>query len=294
MKPIILAAMDDSQFTEDILKCAQKIAPDVDWVLPSHPLAKKAKVAACWYPPASLLADFPNLECLHSVGAGDDNLGSLLTSGLKIYRIVDDEQKAGMLEYVLWGVLYYQRDMDKYNQDKKLKRWNPLPQRAAKDFKIGVLGLGEIGGYVASRLALMGYQVYGWSKSPKNIDGVMSYNEEDALPELLGELDILINLLPLNSATTGLLDKAFLSLLPPQAALINCGRGAHLIEDDLIDLLSNDSLRGAILDVFSAEPLPNESHLMSMDKVFITPHIASSASCEVIVKQVSKVALYDC
>lgn len=292
MKQIVLAAMNDLEFTEDILKCAEQETPEVKWVLPTHPLAQQAKVAACWYPPDSLLVDFPNLECLHSVGAGEDNLGSLLGSGLKICRIIDDEQKVGMFEYVLWGVLYYQRDMDKYHEDQKLNRWNPLPQRSAKNIHVGVLGLGEIGSYVASKLAAMGYQVHGWSRSLKNIDGVKSYHGEDALPELLGELDILVNLLPLNTATTGILNKGFLSLLPTTAALINCGRGDHLIEEDLEELLSKDLLRGVILDVFSIEPIPEQSNLRIMDKVLITPHIASSASYESIVKQVSSTAFY--
>ena len=291
MKPVVLVIINDIDLTEALLTCAEKEVPEVEWVLPTHPLANQAKVAACWYPPSSLLSDFPNLKCLHSVGAGDDNIGSLLKSDLNISRIVDHEQKVGMFEYALWGVLYYQRDMDKYHQDKMLARWQPLPQRPAKHIKIGVLGLGEIGSYVASKLADMGYQVHGWSRTVKEINGVISHHGKEALPELLQDLDILINLLPLNTETVGILNKDLLSLLPTKAALIHCGRGDHLIEEDLEELLTNNLLRGAILDVFSTEPLSNESNLFSMDKVFITPHIASTASNESIVKQISNAAL---
>ena len=291
MKPVVLAIINDIDLTEALLTCAEKEVPEVEWVLPTHPLANQAKVAACWYPPSSLLSDFPNLECLHSVGAGDDNIGSLLKSDLNISRIVDHEQKVGMFEYVLWSVLYYQRDMDKYHQDKMLARWQPLPQRAAKHIKIGVLGLGEIGRYVALKLAAMGYQVYGWSRTLKEINGVISHYGKEALPELLNDLDILINLLPLNSETVGILNKELLSLLPTKAALIHCGRGGHLIEEDLEEVLTNNVLRGAILDVFSTEPLSKKSNLFSMDNVFITPHIASTASNESVVKQISNAAL---
>jgi len=291
MKPIILIAMNDAELTEDLLACSAQIVPEVEWVLPTNPLAKQAKVAACWYPSESLLDHFPQLECLHSVGAGEDNLGNLLSSGLKIERIIDEEQKVGMFEYALWGVLYYQRDMDKYHQDQKVNRWKIRPQRAAKAIKLGILGLGEIGLHVAARLASMGYQVHGWSRSLKQIDGVTSYHGQDALPELLEDVDILINLLPLNTATVGILNHEFLSQLPSKAALINCGRGDHLIENDLEDLLSKNLLRGAILDVFKTEPLPIQSGLWVNDKVVITPHIASSASPEAIVKQISMVAL---
>ena len=291
MKPIILVAINDLELVENLLECARKVAPDVEWVFPTNPLAKKAKVAACWYPSTSLLTDFPQLECLHSVGAGEDNLGDLLSSGLKIERIIDEDQKVGMFEYALWGILYYQRDMDKYHQDKALNRWQARPQRAAKDIKIGILGLGEIGRFVATELASMGYQVSGWSRSEKHIEGVECVHGEDVLTGMLGELDILVNLLPLNDATVGILNNQLLSKLPTKAALINCGRGDHLIENDLESLLSKDLLRGAILDVFKTEPLPVEHSLWANQKVFITPHIASAATEQSIAKQVSSVAV---
>ncbi|RBW46907.1 glyoxylate/hydroxypyruvate reductase A [Psychromonas sp. B3M02] len=291
MKPIVLSMIDNEALTEELLLCAKEHHPEVEWVLPDNPLARQAKIAACWYPPSTILKDYPELTCLYSVGAGVDNLGDLLDSGVEISRIVDDGQKLGMFEYVLWGVLYYQRDMDKYHQDNQLKQWNPLPQRSMQNIKVGILGLGELGGYVGEKLAAMGYQVSGWSRTKKHIEGVISYSGQDALPELLEDLDILVNLLPLNPETKGMLNLALLSKLPSKAALIHCGRGDHLVEGDLEELLNSNRLRGAILDVFSTEPLPKESNLMAMDKVFVTPHIASSASNESIVSQVSQFSL---
>ncbi|MGJ8581454.1 MAG: NAD(P)-dependent oxidoreductase, partial [Psychromonas sp.] len=163
MKPIVLSMIDNEALTEELLLCAKEHHPEVEWVLPENPLARQAKIAACWYPPSTILKDYPELTCLYSVGAGVDNLGDLLDSGVEISRIVDDGQKLGMFEYVLWGVLYYQRDMDKYHQDNQLKQWNPLPQRSMQNMKVGILGLGELGGYVGEKLAAMGYQVSGWS-----------------------------------------------------------------------------------------------------------------------------------
>ncbi|XAW90547.1 NAD(P)-dependent oxidoreductase [Vibrio sp. CDRSL-10 TSBA] len=107
---------------------------------------------------------------------------------------------------------------------------------------------------------------------------------------MLGDLDILVNLLPLNEQTEGILNRALLSRLPKRAALIHCGRGAQLVEQDLIDLLDHEQLRGSILDVFAIEPLPESSNLWSMDKVLVTPHIASSASIPQIVRQISATA----
>ncbi|KUI97307.1 2-hydroxyacid dehydrogenase [Vibrio sp. MEBiC08052] len=290
MKPVVLVATNNPRFSKVLLECAAKSQNDVDWVLNDDPRAATAQVAACWYPSPTLTHDFPTLKCLHSLGAGADNLGPLLTSGLKIERMVDAEQKHGMFEYVLWGVLYYQRDMDRYQSFQRQNLWQELPQRAARQITIGVLGLGEIGAYVATHLAQMGYVVRGWSCSEKSLEGVTCFAGANALAQVLDGLDVLVNLLPLNAETEGLLNAQTLAKLPDNAALIHCGRGAHLVEEDLIAALDNKRLRGALLDVFATEPLPVDSKLWQMEQVVVTPHIASSASFEAMVRQISAVA----
>nr|VXZ81466.1 Glyoxylate/hydroxypyruvate reductase A [Klebsiella pneumoniae] len=79
--------------------------------------------------------------------------------------------------------------------------WKLYPQRAAADFHIGIMGLGEIGGYIADQLARLGYRVSGWSRSEKQLAGVTCYRGEEALDHFLGSLDGLINLLPLTAQT---------------------------------------------------------------------------------------------
>lgn len=288
--PVVLIATNDPHYGEKLRQCAVSTVSDVDWVLPGEKAALNASVAACWYPQSDLVTQYPALRCLHSVGAGSDNLGSLLSTDLEVRRIVDQEQKVGMFEYILWGIIYYQRDMDRYLTAQNSRQWQAFQQRRACDTRVGILGLGEIGGYVASRLAEMGYQVSGWSRTAKRLRGVQSYSGVNGVNTMLGELDILVNLLPLNEQTEGILNRALLSRLPKRAALIHCGRGSQLVEQDLIDLLDNEQLRGSILDVFTIEPLPESSKLWSMDKVLVTPHIASSASIPQIVRQISATA----
>lgn len=291
MKPVVLVAVENEAIARKLLKCANVNNTEVIWVLPDDPRATEASVAACWYPSPNLLLDFPNLRCLHSLGAGTDNLGSLLDGDVSICRIVDEEQKRGMLEYVLWGILTYQRDMDVYQRQQKQHLWMGRKQRQAKDTKIAILGMGEIGSYVASRLSDMGYDVRGWSRTEKSISGVTHYAGSNSLPDLLGDADVLVNLLPLNDQTQGLLNKDFLSQLPESAALIHCGRGGHLIENDLVTLLEEGRLRGALLDVFETEPLPENSVLWDVDNVIITPHAASTASFRTMASQISDKAI---
>ncbi|WP_456294650.1 NAD(P)-dependent oxidoreductase [Vibrio sp. AK197] len=185
MKPVVLISTHPPDYTRTLLEHAAASQSEVMWVAMDDPRAARAEVAACWYPHQSLLQDFPDLKCLHSLGAGVDNLGPLLDSGLEIERIIDPQQKRGMFEYVLWGVLYYQRDLDHYQQLQSQRVWQRAKQRAAKELTVGVLGLGEIGAYVATELAKFGYSVMGWSRSKKSLDGVLCFTGLDGLDHVL-------------------------------------------------------------------------------------------------------------
>jgi glyoxylate/hydroxypyruvate reductase A len=98
---------------------------------------------------------------------------------------------------------------------------------------------------------------------------------EAALPPLLAQADIVVNLLPLTPATAGLLDAARLSLLPPHASLVNLGRGAQVVEADLLAALDAGRLRHAVLDVFREEPLPADHPFWRHPRVTVLPHVAA-------------------
>lgn len=82
-------------------------------------------------------------------------------------------------------------------------------------------------------------------------------------------------LLPLTDATRGIVDKDLLADLPEGATLINCARGAHVVDADLLDALDSGHIRAATLDVFHTEPLPAEHPFWNHPKVQVTPHMAS-------------------
>ncbi len=152
--------------------------------------------------------------------------------------------------------------------------------------QIGIMGLGHMGGYVAKRFADMGYQVSGWSNSPKEIAQVKSYVGQEQLSEFLAHSQILINLLPLTEENTGILSAELFQQLPEHAALIQVGRGQHLIEQDLLNALDSGHLRGAIVDVFEQEPLAAEHPFWQHEKIVVTPHVASHAPMSVVVEQI--------
>jgi glyoxylate/hydroxypyruvate reductase A len=131
------------------------------------------------------------------------------------------------------GVLWFQRRFDRSLAHQRECVWKIYPQRAAADYHVGVMGPGEIGGYIASQLAGLGYRVSGWARSEKSLAGVRCYHGEAQASEFLGQLDALINVLPLTDQTRGILAHPLLQQLPDGASLINCGRGEHMVNQDV-------------------------------------------------------------
>ncbi|KAA8730984.1 glyoxylate/hydroxypyruvate reductase A [Acinetobacter qingfengensis] len=262
-------------------------APEDSFCLPDDIRATQATTAACWFPDIEKIKQLPNLQLIHSMAAGVEHLNlEKIDVNYQVCRIVDDKHKQGMLNYLQWGILYYQRDFDLYLSQHKQQLWQQWPQHNPQDISIGIMGLGELGAYVAEHLAQQDYQVVGWSKSPKNLNNITCYTDWNDFDAFLSKSQILINLLPLTPETKGILSEATFAKLPQGAALINSGRGDHLVVEDLQEYLNSGHLRGAILDVFPNEPLDQHSVLWSEPKVLITPHIASHTSLKIVVEQI--------
>lgn len=122
---------------------------------------------------------------------------------------------------------------------------------------------------------MIGFDVAGWSRRPKAIDGVVSFAGPDALHAFLERTDILVCLLPLTSATKGILNAELFERLPKGASIINAARGGHLVDDDLLEALASGRIDKATLDVFHTEPLPPEHPFWGHPDILITPHVAS-------------------
>ncbi|WP_221795984.1 2-hydroxyacid dehydrogenase [Oceanobacter mangrovi] len=282
----IVFATNDNALADRLISRMESWYPHVSVCKLDDPAAAEAEVAACWYPPEDLLQRCPNLKLLQAISAGVDHIGdALLASGVPICRVVDEGQKHGMLEYVLWGMLHYQRDFDLALANQANKVWKLHPQRRPGRMRVGVMGLGQLGGYIAEGLVSFGYSVSGWSRTDRHFDQVSCYAGEAEMTEFLANCDAIINLLPLTPATDGILNASLFERLPQGAVVMNCGRGEHLNEADLIAALASGHLRGAILDVFPKEPLAQDNPLWTTPGVVITPHMASSASGKAILGQ---------
>jgi glyoxylate/hydroxypyruvate reductase A len=120
----------------------------------------------------------------------------------------------------------------------------------------------------------------------EQIEGVASYAGIEGLQQFLARTDILICLLPLTDSTRGILSKPLFDKLPCGATVINVGRGAHLVREDLLQALDEGRLSYAILDVCEPEPLPQGHPFWTHPKVMLTPHIASMTQPETAVDAV--------
>ena len=225
------------------------------------------------------LSEFTNLKVLFSVAAGVDQLDiDRIPDHVDLVRMLEPGLTAGMVEYVTMAVLALHRGMPAYLDDQRRRLWQPGRSRPGSS-RVGVMGLGVLGCAVLSALAPFGFPLRGWSRSAREVAGVECFAGTEALPEFLGGCDILICLIPLTPETQGILNASLFAALPAGASVINVGRGGHLVGADLIAALDGH-LSAAVLDVFDAEPLPQEDPLWSHPRIWVTPHIASMSQPE--------------
>ncbi|UZE96893.1 2-hydroxyacid dehydrogenase [Alkalimarinus alittae] len=260
------------------VEALEELDPTLDiQVWPSERNKADVEFVLCWNHPEGVLANYPNLRCICSMGAGIDHLLNdvYLPKDLPILRIVDPLLAQSMFEYICAAVMCHYRGFDLYNAQQGESNWFPQPPKSISQTTIGMMGLGHIGEYTANRFSEFGFNVIGWSRTQKNIKGVRSYTGEVQLDEFLSHANILICLLPLTNETRDILNLKNFNKLPTGAYLVNVARGEHLVEEDLITALNEGQLRGACLDVFREEPLIKNHLFWQHDKIFVTPHCAS-------------------
>ena len=257
-------------------------APDLDFrVWPDAGDLDEVEYLIAWQAPADFIAQLPRLKVFFSSGAGVDHVDfSAIPPHVPIVRMVEPGIIDGMVEYVSLCVLALHRDFFDYLQAKAARSWAPLKVLPASARTIGVMGMGSLGSAVLQRLASYGFELRGWNRSRRELPGVESFAGAEQLQPFLAGCDVLICLLPLTPATRGILNRELFSRLPAGAALINVGRGSHLVDADLLEALDSGQLSRAILDVTEPEPLPVEHPFWAHPRVFLTPHVASMTQPE--------------
>ena len=227
-----------------------------------------------WQMPSGLPTRLPRCAWVCSVAAGVEKLlAPDLAPQVRISRIVDREQAAGIAQFVVAMALRHARGLERYEAQQRERDWTRRPLPMARH-RVCVLGTGAMGGEIAAWLDRCGLVVRGWNR-----------RSADSFETVLAASEIVVCALPLTRETEGLLDARAFAAMPRGGYVINVARGAHIVEPDLVAAVRSGHLSGAALDVQRREPLPGDDPLWSVPGITITPHIAAQPSTETIADQ---------
>lgn len=247
----------------------------LDYVL--TPEAAPETVDYIVYSPASTLRDFtpfPKVKAVLSTWAGVETIVGNESLTMPLARMVDPGLTEGMTEWVTGHVLRHHLGMDAQIHGLN-GEWRKDVPPLARDRRVTILGLGALGAASAKALKALNFDVAGWSRSPKSLDGIETFSGPDGLDAALSRAEILVLLLPLTDDTRDLLNADRLARLPRGAMIINPGRGPLIVDEALLSALESGQVGHATLDVFRVEPLPEGHPFWTHPHVTVTPHIAS-------------------
>jgi len=227
-----------------------------------------------WQMPRGLVPRLPRLRWVCSVAAGVEKLLTPdLAADVRVSRVVDREQAAGIAQFVVAMALRHARELERYEAQQRERAWTRRPLPIARH-RVGVLGTGATGGEIAAWLERCGLVVRGWNR-----------RANETLHELLAASDVVVCALPLTPETENLLDARAFAAMPRGGYVINVARGAHIVEADLIAAVRSGHLGGAALDVQRHEPMPADDPLWTVPGITITPHIAAQPSTATVAEQ---------
>eukprot|EP00005_Dracoamoeba_jomungandri_P002585 CAMPEP_0174256846 /NCGR_PEP_ID=MMETSP0439-20130205/6037_1 /TAXON_ID=0 /ORGANISM="Stereomyxa ramosa, Strain Chinc5" /LENGTH=350 /DNA_ID=CAMNT_0015339647 /DNA_START=151 /DNA_END=1203 /DNA_ORIENTATION=- len=235
-----------------------------------------------------LTVPYPNLKWIQSTWAGVNPLPGILNAFEKkpIVTRLGGVFGSCMGEYVFAHILENERKFKFFQMTQEAKTsWEvrkSYSYRALSACCIGIMGMGDIGKDIAKIADSFGMKVVGLNSTGNmpetpHLDEIYSVYD---LPKFLANLDYIVNVLPSTVRTRGLLGGDMLSYAKRDAVFINVGRGDVISQDDLINVLENDWIQSAVLDVFEQEPLPLDSPLWERRDVTITPHVAAISFCD--------------
>ncbi len=237
---------------------------------------QSAEVAIVANPNPANIAQMKNLIWVQSLWAGVEKLlQDVPDASFDIVRMADPKLAETMAQSVLAWTLYLHKNMPLYKQQQDSKIWRQHLEVLPEDKNIAILGLGNLGLASALKLKENGFNVFGWGRSKKEIQGVTTYHGYEGLNQILRVADIVVCLLPLTPETNNLLNKRRLDLLSSSTSIINFARAEIIDYKYLHEKIENSELSHAVLDVFDSEPLSEDSTLWEDSNITILPHISA-------------------
>lgn len=245
--------------------------------------AADASVILSWSSPVSLLREVfrtcPHMRWVHTRSAGVEGIlfpelvesSVTLTNGTGTFS-------PSLGEFVLAAILFFAKDLRRMVRNQVAGVWEPFDITPISNHTVGIIGYGDIGRAVASRVRPMGMRVLAIKRhvSPLNDpdESVEQIYTPDRRIEMLSRCDYVVITAPLTSETRKMIGESELAALKPNAVIINVGRGPVIDQEALLGALSEGRIRGAALDVFDQEPLPKDHPFYKLENVLLSPHCA--------------------
>jgi phosphoglycerate dehydrogenase-like enzyme len=220
------------------------------------------------------LARMPRLRVVQTLTAGVDHIREEVPEGVQLCN-GRGIHNASTAELALTLTLASLRDVPGFTRDQDAGRWNQGWRTSLADKTVLIVGYGDIGRDIESRLVPFEVDVLRVARTAR--DGVHALAD---LPDLLPRCDVVVLVLPGTSETRGLVDTAFLGRMKDDALLVNVGRGTVVDEEALLEALGNGQVSYACLDVFAVEPLPQDSPLWTHPRVMVSPHTSALSAAE--------------
>ena len=228
------------------------------------------------FPTKNLKKISPNLKWIHVVSAGVEHLLPLdwmfddlvLTNSSGVHA-----KKAG--EYGLMSVLMLQNHITKIVTNQKNREFVSLFSNPIAGKTVVVVGTGSLGSSMAKHINLLGANVIGVNKKGKKVEGCNEVITVENIDNILPNADFLYLAVPETPDTKNLISKERLDMLKPSCGIVNVGRQSVMDYEVLSEKLYNNEIAGAILDVFTHEPLDKSSKLWNTPNLIITPHVSS-------------------
>lgn len=228
---------------------------------------------------STLISNPPNsLKWFHAMSAGVDKIvytfgHFFIEHDIKLSNVRGIHSVA-MREYVLSMMLFFEKDLSRWIEQKNNAEWSRAPLSCLSNKNILIYGVGNIGKEVGKVASFLGMKTIGVSNSGTPVEGFEKVYPAEMLEECVKHADYIVITAPRTSATEGIFGKEMLACVNKNAVLINISRGELIDEQCLVDLLNKDQIRGAALDVFRQEPLPDSSPLWACKNLMLTPHIS--------------------
>ncbi|HDS1683020.1 TPA: D-2-hydroxyacid dehydrogenase [Pseudomonas putida] len=283
---VLIAEHDHARYAE--LLC--QAVPEVEILTSddSAELARQAPQCPVWLGQpdllASLLRQGHKPAWMQSTWAG---ITPLLAEGLpRDYRLTRAVGIFGqvMAEYMLTYMLGHEREVLSRLVSQVERRWDDRPGRTLEGRKVLIVGTGDIGQRVAEFLVPFGVTLYGIASSAREQAPFVEVAGLADLPRMVGQVDYVLNLLPDTPATHDLYDAALFQCFQPTALFINAGRGAAVVDADLVEALKEGHLAGAVIDVCRQEPLPQRHPFWTAWGLLLTGHSSAPTSPAAMVR----------